>query len=222
MGVSLGSAALGDTSAGMIRRIQSGDGASWRQFHERCHAVISDWCRWNRVSEADAEDVLQETLLVVVSKIAGFRHLGRGSLRAWLRAIAWRCWSDAVARASRSQAEELNGQYELAVDEIAVLEAQYEQLRRMELMKQAMVIVRQRVRATTWQMFYRTALGDECGVKVAADMQLPLYVLYAARARVQRMQQQQVQVLERLEDFAGQVDSVDEVLAVATPDGVTE
>jgi hypothetical protein len=89
-------------------------------------------------------------------------------------------------------------------------------------MKQAMVIVRQRVRATTWQMFYRTALGDECGVKVAADMQVPLYVLYAARARVQRMLQQQVQVLERLENFGGQVDSVDEVLAVATPDGVTE
>jgi RNA polymerase sigma-70 factor (ECF subfamily) len=202
--------------------VQQGDSEAWREFSCRCFELIRQWCRWRHLHLAEADDVVQNSMLVVLKKIGCFRHSGRGSLRAWLRAIAWRCWSDAVARASRSQAEELNGQYELAVDEIAVLEAQYEQLRRTELMKQAMVIVRQRVRATTWQMFYRTALGDECGVKVAADMQVPLYVLYAARARVQRMLQQQVQVLERLEDFGGQVDSVDEVLAVATPDGVTE
>ncbi len=148
----------------------------------------------------EADDIVQNSMLVVLKKIGGFTHTGRGSLRAWLRAIAWRCWSDAISRASRSQAEELNGQYELAIDEIAVLDERYEQLRRMDLMKRAMVLVRQRVRGSTWEMFYRTAIGNESGITVAAEMQVPLYILYASRSRVQRLLQREVRLLEQLEE----------------------
>lgn len=211
-----------DTSLGLLGRVQQGDSEAWCEFSRRCFELIQQWCRWRHLHLVETDDVVQNTMLVVLKKIGCFRHRGRGSFRAWLRAIAWRCWSDAVARASRSQAEELSGQYELAIDEIAVLEECYEQLRRMELMKQAMVIVRQRVRIATWQMFYRTALGDECGVKVAGDMQVPLYVLYAARARVQRMLQEQVQILLQQEHGGVQVDSVDEFLAVAKAAAVLE
>jgi hypothetical protein len=49
-------------------------------------------------------------------------------------------------------------------------------------------------------MFYRTAIGNESGIDVAAQMQVPLYLLYASRARVQRLLQREVRMLEVLED----------------------
>jgi RNA polymerase sigma factor (sigma-70 family) len=195
-----GSQRVSDTSVGLLGRVQQGDTEAWRDFAARCCDSIQDWCRWRHMHSLEADDIVQNSMLVVLKKIGGFTHSGRGSLRAWLRAIAWRCWSDAIARASRSQAEELNGQYELAIDEIALLDERYEQLRRMDLVKRAMVLVRQRVRNSTWEMFYRTAIGNESGIKVAAEMQVPLYILYASRSRVQRLLQREVRMLELLEE----------------------
>ncbi len=195
-----GSHRISDTSLGLLGRVQQGDTEAWRDFALRCCDLIQDWCRWRHMQTLEADDIVQNSMLVVLKKIGGFTHTGRGSLRAWLRAIAWRCWSDAISRASRSQAEELNGQYELAIDEIAVLDERYEQLRRMDLMKRAMVLVRQRVRGSTWEMFYRTAIGNESGITVAAEMQVPLYILYASRSRVQRLLQREVRLLEQLEE----------------------
>ncbi len=195
-----GSYKISDTSLGLLGRVQQGDTEAWRDFAVRCCDLIQEWCRWRHLQSLEADDIVQNSMLVVLKKIGAFRHSGRGSLRAWLRAIAWRCWSDAISRASRSQAEELNGQYELAIDEIALLDERYEQLRRMELMKRAMVLVRQRVKGSTWEMFYRTAIGNESGIDVAAQMQVPLYLLYASRARVQRLLQREVRMLEVLED----------------------
>ncbi|MFN9288068.1 MAG: RNA polymerase sigma factor, partial [Planctomyces sp.] len=133
---------LTDTSAGLIGRVQAGDGASWQAFCDRCQGVLADWCRWNRLREPDAEDVSQEAMLVVVSKIAGFRHSGRGSLRAWLRAIAWRCWCEAISRADRGDVADLAARYRRASDEIAELEREYERLTQVDLLERAMAVVR--------------------------------------------------------------------------------
>jgi DNA-directed RNA polymerase specialized sigma24 family protein len=184
-----------DTSIGMLQRVQGGDEDAWTDFANRCGSVIQEWCKWRHLQSLEADDIIQNTMIIVLKKVHSFRHAGRGSLRAWLRAIAWRCWCDAAARANRLQLEELQGNYEVAIDEIAILEKQYEELSRLELIQRAMVLVRQRVRASTWEMFYRTALGNECGNTVAADLKVSVHVVYAARSRVQRLLHQEVSML---------------------------
>ena len=178
---------LGDTSAGMIGRVQAGDGASWVQFHQRCHAVISDWCRWNRVREFDAEDLSQETMLVVVSKIASFRHSGRGSLRAWLRAIAWRCWCEAISRSARGETVLLRDRFESVGDEISALEAEYERLEQLDVLERAMAAVKVRVEPHTWEAFWMAAMQNRSGQEVGESLRMTADSVHSARARVQRM-----------------------------------
>jgi RNA polymerase sigma-70 factor (ECF subfamily) len=79
------------------------------------------------------------------------------------------------------------------------LERQHEQLRKLDLMKRALLLVQQRVRPSTWQMFYRTALAGEAGAKVSTEMNIPLYLVYSARARVQRMLHEEVRMLSEQE-----------------------
>ena len=51
-------------------------------------ALLLSWVRPLVPQESDAEDVVQETLVVVFAKIGEFRHAGiPGSFRSWLRAI---------------------------------------------------------------------------------------------------------------------------------------
>lgn len=185
-----------DTSLGLLSRVQSGDSAAWDEFASRCYDVIGNWCRWQKLSQPDADDVVQNSMMVVLRKIGDFHHSGRGSMRGWLKAIAWRCWCDAVTRTNRSQYHELRRRYEIAVDEIASLELQYERLRQAALLQRAMLLVKQRVRSSTWTVFYRTAWLNESSAAVSADLNIPAYVVYSAKARVQKLIEQEVSRLE--------------------------
>ncbi|MFN9079247.1 MAG: RNA polymerase sigma factor [Planctomyces sp.] len=178
---------LMDTSAGLIGRVQAGDDASWQAFCGRCQAVLADWCRWNRVREPDAEDVSQEAMLVVVSKSAGFRHSGRGSLRAWLRAIAWRCWCEAISKADRGDLSELAARYRQATSEIAAIEQEYERLTQVDILERAMAVVRTKVQPRTWEAFWQTAMEGGTGADVGARLDMSADCVHSARARVQRL-----------------------------------
>ena len=185
-----------DTSLGLLGRIQAGEHEAWVDFSHRCNDVVLSWCRWKRVSGADAEDLVQNSMVVVLQKIGGFRHTGRGSFRAWLKAIAWRCWCDALVRSNHSRLKDLRQQFDAATDDIAALEAEYERLREMDVLAQAMAHVQQRVRPCTWSAFCRTALENQSGVAVAAELNMPVYSVHSARMRVQQLLASEVRRLQ--------------------------
>lgn len=189
-----------DTSLGLLGRVQAGDCDAWRLFALRCYEVVRRWCRWQRLNASDTDDVVQNSMVVVLRKVGEFRHSGKGSLRSWLRAIAWRCRCDAFVRSGRHQHETLRQKYEVAVDEIAQLEFQYEQLRRADLLHQAMLLVKQRVRPSTWNAFYHTVWLDEPCAVVAAQLEMPEYLIYSAKFRVQKLIQEEVRKLDSRED----------------------
>jgi RNA polymerase sigma factor (sigma-70 family) len=176
-----------DTSLGLLARVQAGDTDAWETFSVRCRDVLVRWCQWKQVQPADAEDIYQNSMLVVVRKIRAFRHNGRGSFRAWLRAIAWRCWCDAAVGSPAEPLNELRQKFLLAQDDIAELEEEYERVRQAELMAEAMLLVRPRVRPKTWEAFCLTVLQNQSGNEVAAALHIPVYAVHSAKARVQRL-----------------------------------
>ena len=184
-----------DTSLGLLSRVQAGDAQAWSDFADRCYNVMRSWCRWQRLNETDADDIVQNSMLIVMQKVGAFRHTGRGSLRNWLKAIAWRCRCKAMARVSGRHYEELRRRYDAAVDDIGQLEQQYEQLYEASLLQQAMLLVQQRVRQATWTAFHRTVcLGESCAA-VADEMNLRVYVVYSARSRIQKLIEEEVKRL---------------------------
>jgi RNA polymerase sigma-70 factor (ECF subfamily) len=183
----------------LLGRIQSGERDAWHDFSQRCNEVVLNWCRWNHVQGADAEDLVQNSMVVVLQKIGGFRHNGRGSFRAWLKAIAWRCWCDAIVRSDQARLRHLRKQFQSASDDIEALETEYERLREMDIMAQAMTLVQQRVRPSTWMAFCRTALENRSGVDVAAELNLPVYSVHSARMRVQQLLAAEVRRIQRLQ-----------------------
>ena len=175
-----------DTSTGMIRRVQAGDAEAWNNFAERCRQVVGDWCRWHNIQNADVDDLVQETMLVVMARMPEFRHAGRGSLRGWLRGIAWRCWCRAIANADQSRLYELRERLRKSANDIAELEAAYEQLFELDCLQKAMAIVQSRVSSTTWQAFQLTALEGLAGNDVSERLGITQDAVYSSRARVQR------------------------------------
>ncbi len=64
------------------------DQEGWREFFETYWRLIYSVARRAGLTEAEAQDVVQETLVVVAKQMPGFRYdPSRGSFKAWLHTV---------------------------------------------------------------------------------------------------------------------------------------
>lgn len=81
------------TRHSLLNRIKDlGDDASWRDFFETYWELIYNLARKAGLTDAEAQDVVQETVIAVSRNIAGFRTgAEHGSFKAWLlQQTRWR------------------------------------------------------------------------------------------------------------------------------------
>src|SRR6266540_3966298 len=73
----------------------------WREFDHDYAPLLRNVARKAGLTDAEADEVAQETLIAVAKKIGEFKHAGnRGSFRAWLYQQArWRIADQFRARA---------------------------------------------------------------------------------------------------------------------------
>jgi RNA polymerase sigma-70 factor (ECF subfamily) len=174
--------------------------AAWRDFVKRYGRQIYHWCRRWQLQDADAEDVTQNVLMILAEKMREFRYDPSGSFRAWLKTVAHHAWSKYVAGLQRpgqgsgdsgvlSQLQALEARDDLAVK----LEEEFDR----ELLDLAMLRVAQRVEPHTWRAFHLLAIDGLSGAEVAAQLEMPLGMVYVAKSRVQKLLQEEIQLLER-------------------------
>jgi RNA polymerase sigma-70 factor (ECF subfamily) len=175
------------------------DQAAWGKFVQRYGRRIYLWCRQWQLQEADAEDVTQNVLLNLAEKLSEFRYDPAGSFRAWLKTVAHRAWGKYVAGSQRpgqasgdSRTQALLHSLEARDDLAAKLEEEFDR----ELLELAMLRVAQRVETHTWRAFQLLALQGLSGTDVAAQLAMPVGMVYVARSRVQKMIHEEIRHLE--------------------------
>ncbi len=78
-----------DTSTSLLGACAAGpDPTGWGELVNLYTPLIRTWLGRHFLQAADADDLTQQVLTVVVRKLASFQHNGRpGAFRAWLRGI---------------------------------------------------------------------------------------------------------------------------------------
>lgn len=176
-----------DTSQGLLDRVRSGNDQAWIDFSTHCSGILQQWARWKGLQVADADDLTHEAMLVVLVKIRNFRRAGRGSLRAWLRAIAWRCHLAALSRADDLARDEIVEKYSRVESQIDDLEKQFDQLQQLDLLNHCMQAVQQRVRPQSWEAFRLVAVEGLPGPAAAKVLQMQTEAVHAAKYRIQKL-----------------------------------
>ncbi|TVP97721.1 MAG: sigma-70 family RNA polymerase sigma factor [Planctomycetaceae bacterium] len=188
-----------ETSSTMLQGLRDQESEAWDEFAGRYAHYLRSWCaRWG-VPPSDADDLIQETFLEVLSCVGKFQRLGVGSFRGWLKLIARRCWCRSLHRARRRQDPVLLERLRQSREALLSMEAGLDGLVRQELQQLALSNVQRRVSDKAWQAFRLTAMEGLSGAEVGDRLGMPASAVYQARCRVQ---QRITEALSRLESPA--------------------
>jgi RNA polymerase sigma-70 factor (ECF subfamily) len=172
----------------IVRLRDPSDRDAWQRFVELYAPVIYGYFRkWN-LQDADAADLTQEVLQVVVRRTDSFEHSGvQGTFRAWLHAIARNKFQHFVAQRRRK----VQGRGDTAMlemmeaipsreEDASLWEREYER----RLFAWAAEQVQARVDRSTWQAFWQTAVDGNSGERVAEALGMSVGAVYVAKSRV--------------------------------------
>jgi RNA polymerase sigma-70 factor (ECF subfamily) len=171
------------------------DSESWRVFFERYWRLIYNVARKSGLSDDQAQDVVQETVIAVARKMPEFRYdPAKGSFKNWLLLICRRRIHDHLRRIYSSRqlatqsSEELPGATEnlpaAMLPPDAQLEGDWEQEWRENVFQMALVRVRQQSNPKHYQVFDCCVLQGMSASQAAAMLGLSAAQVYLAKHRV--------------------------------------
>jgi RNA polymerase sigma-70 factor (ECF subfamily) len=201
------------TRATLIERLKDWqDQSSWQDFFDTYWRLIYDIARKGGLTGAEAEDVVQETMISVAKHMPSFRYdPAIGSFKAWLLNMTrWRMTDQLRRRgplaAADSSFTDESGSDESAgngsaaervVDENSQeLEALWNAEWEKNLLKVAMARVRRRVDPQKYQIFDLYVNKGWASEKVAATFEVPVDQVYLVKHRVTEMIKAEVKRLE--------------------------
>ena len=172
------------TSASLLERLRDrGDAQAWQKLVLLYTPLMRDWLRPAGLQAADADDLTQRVLEVVVRKLPQFQHDGRpGAFRAWLHAITvnllrefWR------TRSPAAQSADLLGQLE---DPASDLGRWWDEEHDRHVLNGLLRLVERDFAANTWRAFRRVVLDDLPADAVAAELGMTVNAVLIAKSRV--------------------------------------
>jgi RNA polymerase sigma-70 factor (ECF subfamily) len=148
------------TRSSLLSRLRRWDDAeSWREFFGRYRRFIRGLALKCGLSRVEADEVVQETMLVVARQMPEFRYdPAVGTFKGWLFGITRRCVSRqfslrAPAAGQKDGGEGVSRRDALPAQAIEMFEAQWEEEWRQSLLSLAMERVRRRAKPKQFQMF---------------------------------------------------------------------
>jgi RNA polymerase sigma-70 factor (ECF subfamily) len=196
------------TRYSLLSRLQDWDDQdSWKDFFDTYWRLIYAVARKSGLTESEAQDVVQETIISVAKNIQKFkRDREFGSFKGWLRNLTrWRI-ADQLRKRTRVESEE----FEVAgaefsgfdveeIPESAEAESVWEDEWRVNLMKVALENVKRRVKEEHYQMFDFYVVKQWPVAKVARTLGVSASQVYLAKFRLSALIKKEICRLETSE-----------------------
>jgi RNA polymerase sigma-70 factor (ECF subfamily) len=183
------------TSAAMLEQMRDpNDNEAWARFFRRYEKIVRNWCHTCGLQEADAEDVTQKIMLILLHEMPEFVYdHAKGRFRDWLRMITRRaCYRFLERDQSRK--------YRPILDDIQAreeLDRSLEDQARIDVLHAAMEEVQTRVSPRDWRIFRELSFEDRSGDELAGELGMTVAAVFKAASRVRR------RVIEQVREFGG-------------------
>ncbi|HKB35259.1 MAG TPA: sigma-70 family RNA polymerase sigma factor [Gemmataceae bacterium] len=186
-----------ETSVSLLERLAGAPtDEDWRKLFDLYQPLLRAWMMRAGVPSSDADDLIQEVLLVVFRKVGGFERRGEGAFRTWLRTIlVHRTRNYFRARRHRPTATG-DSDFLQHLDELESPGSALSRLWDREHDEHVAAALLRRVEGdftpATWQAFRRHVLEGEQAARVAAELGLSLNSVLLAKSRVLKRLRQEL------------------------------
>jgi RNA polymerase sigma-70 factor (ECF subfamily) len=178
-----------ETSVSLLERLAGAPtDDDWRRLLDLYQPLLHAWMARAGVNDADADDLVQEILLVVFRRVGGFEWRGPGAFQAWLRTILAHRVRDYFRGQKYRPTATGDSDFLRQLDELESPDSALSRLWDREHDEHVAASLMQRVQGdfapVTWQAFRRHALEGEPAAQVAAALSLSLNSVLLAKSRV--------------------------------------
>jgi RNA polymerase sigma-70 factor (ECF subfamily) len=196
------------TRYSLLSRLQNWDDQqSWKTFFDTYWRLIYSIALKSGLTEAEAQDVVQETIICVAKDINKFKRDRKlGSFKGWLRNLTrWRIADQLRKRKPNALGEDAASNGDISVVDLAEipdpagagLESLWEAEWQSNLMEAALERVRRRVKEEHYQIFDLNVIRQWPASKVAKILEVNIAQVYLAKHRVLALLKREVRMLEK-------------------------
>jgi RNA polymerase sigma-70 factor (ECF subfamily) len=181
---------MNETSLSLLDQLRRApESAAWDRFVALYGPLLKSWLLRFDVQASDADDLVQEMLLVVMRELPGFEHVQRaGAFRAWLRGILANRIRDFWRKRDYRPVTPATTKFYQWLEELEDDRSHVSQLWDREhdqfVLHRLLELVRDRFEPQTWQVFRRLVVDEARPDVVATEMGLSLGSVYVAKSRV--------------------------------------
>ena len=189
---------LAETRKSLITRLKNWDDQEgWREFYDTYGDLIYRVARASNLTESEAQDVVQDTLVEVAKRMKGFKYdPAIGSFRAWLlNLVRWRIKDrvrkhkkhEAGRAHTRTDATNRTGLLASVPDPASLdLDESWDREWERSVMEAAIERVKRKIPASQYQIFDLYVRKDWPVSKVAKALAVTENQIYLAKSRVSK------------------------------------
>jgi RNA polymerase sigma factor (sigma-70 family) len=178
----------------------------WKQFFDTYWKLIYGVALKAGLTNTEAEEVVQETVVSVSKQMRTFQYDQQGSFKAWLLQITRRRIADQFRKRAPWDGPLLESERDTSTGTAAInripspdsdLEPLWDEEWRKNLVDAAMQRVKARVTPRQYQMFDLYAVKEWPVAEVARTLNVTVARVYLAKHRVSRLVRQELQRMEK-------------------------
>jgi RNA polymerase sigma-70 factor (ECF subfamily) len=177
---------MDSTSVSLLWRLrQPNREDDWQRFVDLYAPLIYHWSRSQGLSTTDASDIVQEVLVVLVTKLPEFEYNPTQRFRGWLRTVTVNKVRDFQRQRSARTTTGINEAIEriTVVDSVDLFEeAEY----RSFLVKRALKLMQAEFQDQTWQACWKHIVEGRKAADVAQELGITANAVHIAKCRVIR------------------------------------
>jgi RNA polymerase sigma-70 factor (ECF subfamily) len=191
-----------ETSVSLLERLADRPrDEDWRRLLELYQPLLRAWVARAGVAASDADDLVQDVLLVVLREVGGFERLGPGAFRSWLRTILAHRTRDYFRSRKYRPTATGDSDFLRTLDELEAPDGVLSRLWDRDHDEHVAAALLRRVQCdfapATWQAFSRHVLENHPAATVAQELGLSLNSVLLAKSRVlKRLRQEMIGLVE--------------------------
>jgi len=194
------------TRRSLLSRLKNwGDNDSWKRFFDTYWKLIYGAAVKSGLSDAEARDVVQETILCVAKNMEGFKYNpALGSFKGWLLTLTqWRI-ADQYRKRQPHEAKPPDGSEDenrrildsMPDEGAAKLEAIWDAEFQKNLVDAALARVKRKVGARQYQIFDLYVIKEWPVEDVVSTLKVSMHQVYQAKTRVSSVLRKELETLE--------------------------